>query len=686
MYRSLRPRLGRRRWGEPTLLFSTPWPKAAVGRLYLASEFTAFFPGRVELRRSGDRGYAEVPVREGAYHYFFMDSLYNVFGDWENPTSEEVQLGRLSVEAAVARAGLDELERAEEEGGFHPELLLHDERWPGYLSGYGGTTVIRLFAVRGEVDEVYVEVFDGDRWTSTVAELRFRDRYRDYFEATAGRVLAYRFKVVHDGRPDYFGVDGLGSGDPWRPSLDLGEPAWFVGATYYLVFPDSFAGARSAEGERPRARLGGNLLEAARRLEYVKDLGFDAIYLTPIYVSGSYHGYDVIDHESVAEELGGFDAFNELVREARRLGVKVVLDMVLHHTSPCAKEFREAVRSGSKSRYWSWYRFLARDLGDVDAASVSLLEGYMDGGCRSLPQELRSRKPFYESFYSIWSMPKLNYEEPEVVERACRLVRYWLSRGADGIRVDVAHGLPDKVMARVRECAKGAKEDAVVIMEIMGEASAYPLHELADSAMNYEARGAILDFVGGKIDSERLVAALMRQYLRLPLAVANSMYNLLGSHDTPRVLTLLGDRERVVRALAIEYLIYGAPSVYYGDEVGMEGGPDPDNRRPMVWSPDRWDLELVNTVRLFNRLRSKEPAMRWGLFAARPYTSDGVLLARWWGGDAILALVSRSRVPALSLPRVSCDVLAQRGVGESYVDGFLVLKCRRAALASFSFS
>ena len=686
MYRSLRPRLGRRRWGEPTLLFSVPWPRTATGRLYLASEFTAFFPGRVELRRSGDRGYAEVQVREGAYHYFFMDSLYNAFGDQENPLSEEVRLGRLSVEAAVARAGLDELERAREEGGFHPELILHDERWPGYFSGYGSTAVIRLFAVRGEVDEVQVEVFDGARWASVPAELAFRDTYRDYFEAAVGRVAAYRFKVVHDGRTDYFGIDGLGSDDAWRPKIDDKPPAWFVGATYYLLFPDSFAGASPVEGERPRTRLGGNLFEAAKKLEYVKWLGFDAIYLTPIYASGSYHGYDVIDHKAVAEELGGAAAFSEFLSEARRLGIKVVLDVVLHHTSPCAREFREAIGGGSKSGYWNWYRFLVRDLGDVDAATLSLLEDYIEGGCRSVPQELRSRKPFYESFYSIWSMPKLNYDEPKVVERACDIARYWLLQGADGIRVDVAHGLPDKVMARVKECAKEIKEDAVVIMEIMGESSAYPLHELADSAMNYEARGAILDFVGGKIGSSDLVATLMKQYLRLPLGVANSMYNLLGSHDTPRALTVLGDRERVVRALALEYLIYGAPSVYYGDEVGMEGGSDPDNRRPMIWSQDRWDLELVKVVRLFNGLRSQEPAIRWGLFAARPYTDDGIIIVRRWGDEEIVAVVSRSKVPAIRAPREGCETLAQRGANEDYIDGFLVLKCRKALLTSVSLS
>ncbi len=680
MYISRRQRLGRRRVGEPELEFSIPWPSKGEGlHMYVISEFTAFFPGRVELQRRGSRGVTSVPVREGTYHYLYMDSLYRVYRDYENEGGEtiDIGLGISKVEANVAEAGLAELRRANEEGGLHDELILHDERWPGYFSGYGGVAVIRILTVKDEVEEVTVKALVGGSWREYAAEKVDSYMYRDYFEATvpANDLKAYYFVIRTNGALRPFGIDGLGYEEPWivKEAELNAEPAWYVGTSYYLVFPDSFAGFRSEwlhSNERPRTRIGGNLEAAARRLDYIKELGVKAIYLTPIYVSRSYHRYDVIDHLSVDPELGGCGALEEFLKKAHDAGLKVILDLVVHHTSPCAEQFKDALVNGRTSKHWKWYRFLVDDLNGVEDLRKAMLD-YVSSGCTALPSSLSGRKPFYETFANVWSMPKLNHDNSEVDEYLCDVVVKWLKKGVDGFRVDVAHGLPDRSMEKIYRCVKEANNEAPVIMEIMGEASAFPLGITANSAMNYEARGLILDFFLGRIGSEELAHRLNMQYVRLPIDVANSLYNLLGSHDTPRVLSVLGSSDLVMRSAVLEASIYGSISIYYGDEVGMKGGPDPDNRRPMVWSESSWDKELLNFYR--ELLRVKElPELRFGLFRARPLTEDGIEVTRVWGKGIVKAIVTRGPVDIKASARD--NIIISRGLHGSVLDGYLLIR------------
>ncbi|ADL19479.1 Putative glycogen debranching enzyme [Acidilobus saccharovorans 345-15] len=683
MYMSVRPRLGKDRYGEPDLIFSYPWPEVAAGKhIYLVSEFTSYFPGRVELKRKGNRGVARVPVREGLYHYAFVDSLYRVYTDYENPRAAEVDLGLNMgrVMASVAEAGLKEIRDAISEGGLHGNLILHDERWPGYLSGYGGITAVRVFTVREEVDSVTLLALVEGSWKPFEAELALRDSYRDYYEARVpGRVEAYYFLLSVDGKKLPFGFDGLGSREPWMAESGYYSDTipWYLGTSYYLVFPDSFAGYREDFVKlktRPRERIGGNLKGLAEKLSYIKSVGFEAIYLTPIYVSNSYHRYDVIDQHRVDPSLGGEEALEDLVKESHRLGIKVVLDLVVHHTSPCSKEFSDALKGWKSSVYWNWYRFLV-DSKDEVAHDAELLERYVDSGCRSFPEELRSKDPFYETFAKLWGMPKLNHQNRAVLDELCRVVSDWVARGIDGFRIDVAHGLPDDAMKYLYECIVNRRSESPVIMEIMGELSAFPMGIISNSAMNYEARGPILSFFRGEMTAFELSEKLNRQYLRLPLHVANALYNLLGSHDTPRVMDILGSKDLVARALVLTALMYGSFSAYYGDEVGLRGGKDPDNRLPMPWDESLWDKDLLDLVRKLIALRKASKALRYGYFKASPLGSDAIYVERTYGGETIMGYVTRRAVELSSL--VECgEILLEGGLRNNYLDGFVLCRAK----------
>ncbi len=683
MYLVRRPRLGRRRLGEPVVTFSFPWP-AGVRHLYVVSEFTAFFPGRVELRRHGDRGLATVRLREGVYRYFYVDSLYRAYEDFEAAPREETEVWKFKVMAAVLDAGVGGLKEAASEGGIHWELVLHDESWPSYFSGYGGVRVLRLFTVRGEFDEVSARVLTDDGWLEYPGLLVTRDDYRDYYEVRVPRpdVRAYAFDLSEGRRSYTFGFDGPGSDSPWVPPQVSDEVPWFVGTTYYLVFVDSFAsssGPFKVAGRRPRERLGGDLRGLAGRLGYLRDLGIRAVYLTPIYRAGSYHRYDVIDQSKVDDDLGGDEAFQELVSRAHEDGIRVVLDVVVHHTSPCAREFLEALERGPASRTWDWYRFLEDDWVRLREAVYSAIGDYIRGGCRGRPSPPGGARPPYETFAGVWSMPKLNHLNDGVLRRLCDVLRHWASRGVDGFRIDVAHGVPDGFLQSLFSCAQEGAERPF-IMEVIGPASVYSMGEVGNSAMNYEAYGVILDFLKGKASACEASHRLNLEYLRLPLKVANSMYNLIGSHDTPRIADVLGGPRLVERAFALETYIFGAPSVYYGDEVGMRGGQDPDNRLPMQWDEGYWDLDLRDAVSRLLHLKVSLAPLRLGAFRAACVNDDTLKVIREWGVELAVAIVSRSRSyvgqELRSLNALGCRILLERGLDGEELDGHLLAACK----------
>ena len=683
MYLVKRPRLGRKRYGEPVVTFSFPWPDG-VKHLYVVSEFTAFFPGRVELRRHGDRGVATVRLREGVYRYFYADSHYRAYEDFEAASREEIEVWKFKVNAALLDAGVGELREAVSEGGTHWNLVLHDENWPSYFSGYGGVRVLRLFTVRREFDDVSARALTGDGWREYQGVLVMRDDYRDYYEVIVPRpdVRAYAF-VLREGLRSYlFGFDGPGSETPWVAPQASDSVPWFVGTTYYLVFVDSFASSRGpikVAGKRPRERLGGDLRGLAGRLGYLRELGVEAIYLTPIYRAGSYHRYDVIDQTVVDDDIGGDEAFEELISRAHAEGIRVILDVVVHHTSPCAREFLEALEGGPTSRTWGWYRFLEDDWATLKGEVYDAIGDYIRGGCRGRPTPPNGARPPYETFAGVWSMPKLNHANPDVLRRLCAVLRHWASRGVDGFRIDVAHGVPDEFLRALFSCAQEGAERPF-IMEVMGPASVYPMGEVGNSAMNYEAYGVIVDFLRGRASACETSNRLNLEYLRLPLGVANSMYNLIGSHDTPRVADVLGSDSLVERAFALETYIFGSPSVYYGDEVGMRGGPDPDNRLPMSWEGEGWDEGLRDVVARLLHVKASLTPLKLGIFRASCVNDDVLKITREWAGELAVALVSRSRSDVgkelKSLYGLGCRIVLQRGLEGAELDGHVLMACK----------
>ena len=638
-----RQKLGGRRYGLVRALFSFEWPHGTK-HLYLVSEFTSLFPGRIKLRKKGRRGIVEVLLKDDIYHYFFVNEYFEIFHDYENPLTGRICIDDWCHEASIARIGVDQYEKAYFEQGFHPELVIHDEYDPSFFSRFAGYTIIRVNTVQDEVDSITINYRCSDSSVgSIVMDKVLTHNYQDYWQAVIGcDVKLYYFILTINGRLRFFGVDGLDSQIPFRPMMKKIDIKWWHGTIYYSIFPDRYVvtGFNDDKQENDarvlRRYMGGKLKDILEKIPYLSGLGVEAIYFTPIYEAASYHGYDVIDHKSINEFLGDINDFKELVKEMHRHNMRVVLDIVVNHTSPCARMFREALHKGRESLYWDWYRFLINDVSEVEKPVLEALQSYIRSGCKDLPPILTHTKPFYESFFNHWGMAKLNHDNEQVIKYIIEVMNHWSDHGADGFRLDVGHALPDHALAKIYRKIMGM--DKPVILEVMMGNEYFNYGKTADSSMNYDLRRYILDFfIYKKINAREFVSYVMKQYLRIGHPYAISMYNLLGSHDTPRIKTIAKNIADLKDAYTFLFLIHGSPSIYYGDEIGMDGGHDPYCRKPMVWDENRWDRRIYDHIKKLIKLRKTWDIIRYGFTIMEALDDRSFRLKRLWKNYALIA-------------------------------------------------
>ncbi len=409
-------------------------------------------------------------------------------------------------------------------------------------------------------------------------------------------------------------------------------PLWSRGAFFYQIFPDRFFrfgphGLPAPTGpfepwEAPpslRGFKGGTLFGVAEKLPYLAGLGVEAIYLNPVFSSTANHRYHTVDYFQVDPVLGGNQALRHLLDKAHGLGIRVILDGVFNHSGRGFFAFQHLLENGPHSPYRDWYRV------------------------RGFPLNAYGGAPNYEAWWGNAELPKFNHQNPEVRAYLLAVAEHWVRFGIDGWRLDVPNEIQDLEFWRAfRRRVKMANPEAYLVGEIWEEAPEWLQGDLFDATMNYPLARALLGFAGGG-ELDRDLAArsglgpleplqalafshrLERLFSLYREEVVQSQLNLLTSHDTPRLLTLLrGNRERARLALSLLFLLPGSPMVYYGEEVGMEGGHDPENRAGMVWDEARWDQTLLQRVRRMAELRRAHPELRHAPYQ-RVYAAHGHL-------------------------------------------------------------
>ena len=427
-------------------------------------------------------------------------------------------------------------------------------------------------------------------------------------------------------------------------------PAWVRDAVFYQVFPDRFASSDRVVKPGPLEPWdaaptnygfkGGDLLGIVEHLDHIAGLGANALYLTPIFQSASNHRYHTYDYMTVDPLLGGDAALRELLDAAHDRGMRVILDGVFNHTGRGFWPFHHVLETGAGSPYRSWFHW-----DDDGLASGRPPNAYPAGRMRSgvgtdapMPGEVDPgvesqtalQRLGYEAWWGMPALPKLNTDEPAVREYLWNVAEHWLRFGIDGWRLDVPAEIDDRAFwQEFRRRCRAINPEAYTVGEIWHIAPDWVSGDRFDALMNYPLAEAIIGFVGGSSLNEALLrthheygrvsrldgagfATRLGELLAAYAPETNAVQlNLLGSHDTPRALSLLGgDHEAMELAALLQATLPGAPCIYYGDEVGVMGGIDPDSRRAFPWDRARWNPELYDSIRGSMAVRHAHASLR----------------------------------------------------------------------------
>ncbi len=526
-----------------------------------------------------------------------------------------------------------------------------------------GRFCIRMQAAQGDLAAVTLHALDKYRPAWTPPALRAvpmrrvaADGCRDTFEAefTMDVVcLRYWFELTdRAGRTAYFAMDTVSDTAPadtdrmfdcpqtLREEERFLTPAWAAGKVVYQVFPARFAPGREVPDalwyKAPVTNtdaLGGDLRGLAGRLGYIRDLGADVLYLTPVFKANTQHKYDTVDYYAIDPDFGTEADLCALVRKAHALGLRVVLDGVFNHTAPNFFAFADVLKNGAASPYRAWY--------------------YTDGAPR-LPKSWHE-KPNYKCFGYFGGMPKLNQQNEETAQYFVNVALYWLrTAGIDGWRLDVGDEISHRFWRRLRAAVKAEFPDALIVGEVWHTAPDFLQGDEWDTVMNYPFYQAVLDLVvHGRLTAGRFLERMGFLRASLHPAVVPLLWNLIGSHDTPRILNECGgDTARLKLAAALQLLWPGMPMIYYGDEAGMAGARDPDCRRGMLWDPARRNAEVFDWYKALLAVRRAHPCLAVGDALAQA-ADDATGLITVVRGDARerLTLLFNTGAAALSLPQ-----------------------------------
>ena len=432
--------------------------------------------------------------------------------------------------------------------------------------------------------------------------------------------------------------------------MQIQTPDWVKHAVFYQIFPDRFAKSQQTDGkllhnpswepwEAPptlQGYKGGDLWGVIEQLDYIQDLGINAIYFTPIFQSACNHRYHTHDYYQVDPILGGNTAFRELLHAARQRNIKVVLDGVFNHASRGFFFFNDILENGPHSPWLDWFRIEGWPLAAYTGDSPANYVGWV--GNRALPV--------------------FNHDNPEVQEYIMKIAEYWLKVGIDGWRLDVPFEIKTPgFWEEFRKRVKAINSEAYIVGEVWGDSRQWLDGNQFDGVMNYLFTGPTIAFTAGDRVMREYVqgrdyevfpalsaaeyANKIQELLKLyPWEIQLTQLNLLASHDTARLLTIAGgDIASVELATLLLVTFPGAPSIYYGDEVGLPGGIDPDSRRGFPHA-DNWNQDILKTHRELIALRNRYTCLHTGKYQILFAEGDIYVFARILETEEVIVAVN----------------------------------------------
>jgi cyclomaltodextrinase len=418
-------------------------------------------------------------------------------------------------------------------------------------------------------------------------------------------------------------------------------PGWVRDAVFYQIFPERFANGDTSNdppgtepwGGTPTSRnyFGGDLRGIIQRLDYISQLGVNAVYLNPIFTSPTNHKYQTTDYMTIDPHFGDAGVFREFIDACHARGIRVILDGVFNHSGVQFFAFDDVKRNGAASPYRNWYTVHGFPVGPPS-------------------------RPNYECWWGHGHLPKLATDYPEVRAYLFDVTRHWMAAGIDGWRLDVPNEISHDFWISWRSLVKSINPEAYIVGEIWQDGSPWLHGDQFDAVMNYRFRDACLQFFAhDSISVMQFDSLLERQRNDYAPAVNFALQNLLGSHDTERFLTLCkGDTAALTLAWLFQMTYPGAPMIYYGDEIGMEGGRDPGCRKTMVWEASGQNAALLGLMKSLTTLRNEQPVLRHAPYerVLADNRNRTLVYARRTADTTALVFINRSaRQRKIGIPR-----------------------------------
>ncbi|MEI2663542.1 alpha-glycosidase [Rossellomorea sp. LJF3] len=457
--------------------------------------------------------------------------------------------------------------------------------------------------------------WDNGQWLYDRKEmvLTGTDQLFDYWFASISppfRRLRYGFLLDDETDEVFYGEKGFNE----APSADIGDyfcfpflntidvfqaPEWVKDTVWYQIFPERFANGNtendpegtldwnSAEPS-PTNFFGGDLEGVIQNIPYLKTLGISGIYFTPIFKAHSNHKYDTIDYFEIDPQFGTKETLKKFIKVCHEHDIKVMLDAVFNHSGFYFNQFQDVLEKGEDSPYKEWFHV------------------------NEFPLDIESSPPNYDTFAFEASMPKLNTENEEVRNYLLEVGRYWIKEfDIDGWRLDVANEVDHHFWREFRKEVKGIKPELYILGEIWHDSMPWLRGDQFDAVMNYPFTTNLLNLFAHQTIFASQFAENMTSVVHMyPKNVNEVNFNLVGSHDTPRVLTECGEDIRRAKQIYTFMLTFtGTPCIYYGDEIGLTGEQDPGCRKCFPWEQELHNKELFGHIQKHIALRKKYPLL-----------------------------------------------------------------------------
>ena len=480
----------------------------------------------------------------------------------------------------------------------------------------------------------------------------------------------------------YFGTSGVANfispAEKWSLDVDSFKrhtiPDWFFGGVMYQIFPEKFKNSNPKLnpenvldwGTKP-TRLGfqgGDLYGVIEKLDYIKKLGVNIIYLNPIFLSGSVHKYDTWDHFKVDDNFGGDEALTLLIESAHAMNMKVILDCSLNHVHPRHFAFQDLIQNGPDSKYKEWFTVFDYHIrlkyrphlysqtykvgwdGNEEQYKEYLDKTFSE---TKVPVEIFEDdgpicEPTYKSWWGVPDMPKVNYSSTEARKWALQVTEHWIKNfDIDGWRMDVAKEIDTSFWREFREIAKKTKKDILLLSEIFGDTSQWLQGDMFDGTMNYSFRENMIDFFANKnMKPDEFSESLAHLYSMYSFEAITSCQNLLSSHDVKRFLNRCEKIEDVYGAIFFQATFPGIASIYYGDEIGLDGGDEPNNREPFPWNDDsNWNIHLQEITSSLMNLKNSNSILKYGTFELIPSSQGVVIFRRVLQKESLICIFNR---------------------------------------------